>query len=129
MKTDKIIFRHIVFLFIVIFLNQMSYGQFQGKQVNNKIYTVKEIKKNATILDRTDAIVKIKGNIIQQLYSETYVFMDKTGVIRAKIENKVLPRVPFDEKTDLILVGEIDNDIFEPIEIEVKEVIILEKKQ
>lgn len=129
MKTSKKIFRNIAFSFILISLNLLSYGQFQGKQVKNKTYTVSEIKKNATMLDRTDAIIKVKGNIIQQLNSETYVFMDKTGVIRAKIEKKALPKVPFDENTDLILVGEIDNDIFEPIEIEVKEVIILEKMQ
>ncbi|MGI6319795.1 MAG: YgiW/YdeI family stress tolerance OB fold protein [Bacteroidales bacterium] len=129
MKTSKKIFRNIAFSFILISLNLLSYGQFQGKQVKNKTYTVSEIKKNATMLDRTDAIVKVKGNIIQQLNSETYVFMDKTGIIRAKIEKKVLPKVPFDEKTDLILVGEVDNDIFEPVEIEVKEMIILEKMQ
>ena len=104
MKTSKKIFRNIAFSFILISLNLLSYGQFQGKQVKNKTYTVSEIKKNATMLDRTDAIVKVKGNIIQQLNSETYVFMDKTGIIRAKIEKKVLPKVPFDE-TDLILVG------------------------
>lgn len=129
MKTSKKIFRNIAFSFILISLNLLSYGQFQGKQVKNKTYTVSEIKKNATMLDRTDAIVKVKGNIIQQLNSETYVFMDKTGIIRAKIKKKVLPKVPFDEKTDLILVGEVDNDIFEPVEIEVKEMIILEKMQ
>jgi uncharacterized protein YdeI (BOF family) len=36
-----------------------------------------------------------------------------------------LPSRPFDDKTELILIGEVDNDLFEPVEIEVKEVLFV----
>jgi uncharacterized protein (TIGR00156 family) len=100
----------------------LSYGQFQGPGVLDKTYSVKEIIDNASRLDRSDALVKVQGYIVKQINADTYEFKDKTGTIKIEIDKKRLPSNPFDDKTELILIGEVDNDIFAPVEIEVKEV-------
>jgi uncharacterized protein (TIGR00156 family) len=98
------------------------YGQFQGEGSKVKLYTVKEILANASRLDRTDALVKVQGYIIKQINADTYEFRDQTGTIQVEISKKRLPERPFNEKTELILIGEVDNDLFQPVEIEVKEI-------
>lgn len=111
-------------LLVLLFTSNIAYSQFKGKGASNKIYTVKEVLDNASKLDRSDAVVKVKGFIIEQINSDTYKFKDNTGVIQVEIKKKRLPATPFDEKTELILIGEVDNDLFQPVEIEVDEVII-----
>lgn len=109
-------------LFILVSISNLSYGQFQGPGVLDKTYSVKEIIDNASRLDRSDALVKVQGYIVKQINADTYEFKDKTGTIKIEIDKKRLPSNPFDDKTELILIGEVDNDIFAPVEIEVKEV-------
>lgn len=112
-------------IFILVAVSNLSYGQFWGPGSADKTYTVKEILDNASRLDRSDALVKMQGYIVKQLKSDTYEFQDKTGKIKVEIDRKRLPATPFDDKTELILIGEVDNDILEPVEIEVKEVHIV----
>ncbi|NCU31382.1 MAG: NirD/YgiW/YdeI family stress tolerance protein [Candidatus Moranbacteria bacterium] len=106
----------------LISISSISFGQFQGPRPTDKTYTVKEINDNASRLDRSDALVKVQGFIIKQINKDTYEFKDNTGTILVEIDRKRLPDRPFDENTELILIGEVDNDLFEPVEIEVKEV-------
>lgn len=102
----------------------MVYSQYKGPGNEQKIYTVKEIKDNAVKLDRQDIIVAVRGKIIQQLNHNTYLFKDATGSIHAEIKKKNMPSFPFDEKTTVILRGEVDYDLLEGTELEVDEVII-----
>lgn len=104
-------------------------AQFKGPGVPEKTYTVKEVLDNATRLDRSDAVVKVQGYIVKQINYDTYEFKDTTGTIQVEIDKKRLPNKPFDERTELILIGEVDCDLFRPVEIEVKEVQFVETKQ
>lgn len=115
-------FKHITLLVMLISITSQSFGQFQGPSPADRTYTVKEIKDNASRLDRSDALVKVQGFITKQIDSETYEFKDNTGTIMVEIDRKDLPESPFDENTELILIGEVDNDLFEPVEIEAKEI-------
>lgn len=113
-------------LFIVLIsVSGLSYGQYKGPGATDKIYQVKEIIDNASRLDRSDALVKVQGFIVKQINAEEYEFKDKTGTIKLEIDKERLPNRTFDDKTELIIVGEVDNDIFEPVEIEVKEIIFM----
>lgn len=111
----------LLFVFLVSVSN-LSYGQYKGPGGTDKIFSVKEVIDNATRLDRSDALVKVQGYIVKQINDDTYEFKDKTGKVQVEIDRKRLPSRPFDDKTELILIGEVDNDLFEPVEIEVKEV-------
>ena len=112
----------LLLLLIIASASRSSYGQFQGPGVTDKTYSVKEIIDNASKLDRSDAMVKVQGFIVKQINSDTYEFKDKTGTLKVEIDKKLLPAIPFDDKTELILIGEIDNDLLKPVEMDVKEV-------
>ncbi len=105
--------------FVLAFTGQTA-AQYKGPGSIAKEYTVKEITKNASKLDRSDVLVKLEGSIISQINSETYWFQDSTGKIRIELEKDQLPAVPFDEKTKVIITGEVDYDLLEGSEIEVE---------
>lgn len=96
------------------------YSQYTGPGSQQKIYTVKHVKENALKLDRQDAIVALRGNIIQQLDNKTYLFKDSTGTIHLEIKKKYLPDFKFDDKSIVTIYGEVDYDLLEGIEIEVE---------
>jgi uncharacterized protein (TIGR00156 family) len=98
------------------------YCQYTGPSSLDKFYTVKEIKDNASHLDKTDELVKVNGFVIRQLNKDTYEFKDESGIIIVDIDKKKLPTRPFDDKTELILIVEVDHDMLEPVEIEVEEI-------
>lgn len=109
-------------LLVLISASSTTYGQFQGPRAPDGVITVKEIIDNASRLDRTDALVKVQGYIVKQLNTDTYLFKDETGTVKVEIDKYRLPHSPFDEKTEIIIIGEVDHDLFEPVEIEAKEV-------
>lgn len=104
-------------------------AQYQGPGNGGGTYTVKEIKANEAKLDRLDALVKVQGFIVKQINANTYEFRDKEGTMQVKIDKKRLPEIPFNDKTELIIIGEIDYDIFEPLELEVKEILFVSPAQ
>lgn len=111
--------------FALVSLCNLSYGQYKGTGVTDKTYSVKEVLDNASRLDRSDALVKIQGYIVKQINADTYEFKDKTGTIQLEIDRQQLPNKPFDDKIELIIIGEVDNDLFEPVEIEVEEILFV----
>jgi len=100
-------------------------AQYKGAGSTSKLFSVKEITEQASKLDRSDAVVKIQGFIIEKISGDKYWFQDATGKICIEIDHKKLPTVPFDEKTKLVISGEVDNDFLGGIEIEAKQVEIL----
>lgn len=86
--------------------------------------TVKEVEGAALKLDRKDTQVKLKGFIIEKLNDENYTFSDATGKIKVEIDKKNLPSFTFNEKTELIIMGEVDYDLLEGTEIEVEQVLL-----
>ncbi len=123
MKKNSLI-RFISALTVLIIFSTSSYGQYKGPGSADKFYTIAEIKDNASELDRKDVMVKVQGFIVKQINKDTYEFKDDTGTIQVDIDKKKLPDSPFDDKTEIILIGEVDNDLLEPVEIEAEEVII-----
>ncbi|MBN2484848.1 MAG: NirD/YgiW/YdeI family stress tolerance protein [Bacteroidales bacterium] len=102
-----------------------AYAQYTGPGTVEKLYSAKEIKDNASRLDKSDELVKIQGFIVKQLNNDTYEFKDNTGTLQVEIDKKRLPATPFNDKTEVILVGEVDHDLLESVEVEVKEVKLL----
>lgn len=94
-------------------------AQYKGPGTNSKSFTIKEVTQQASKLDRSDTLVKLQGFIVQQIKGDTYWFQDATGKIKVEIGKKDLPAEPFDEKTEVIITGEVDYDLLEGTEIEV----------
>lgn len=114
--------KQIFLISIMLVISSFSYGQYQGPGKTDKTYTIKEIKDNATRLDRSDVMVKVKGFIVKQIHSNTYQFKDSSGTINVEIKKKNLPTRPFDDKTEVIITGEVDYDFLDGTEIEVEQI-------
>lgn len=97
-------------------------AQYTGPGSTAQVKTVKEVSDNALKLDRKDTMVKLQGFIIEQLGDDNYMFKDATGKIRVEIDKKRLPAATFNENTEMVIIGEVDYDLLEGTEIEVKNV-------
>lgn len=105
---------------LILMMTGTVQAQYKGPGAINKSFTVKEVTLQASKLDRSDTLVKLQGFIVQQINGDTYWFQDATGKIKIEIGKKYLPAEPFDEKTEVIITGEVDYDLLEGTEIEVK---------
>lgn len=110
----------ILLMALFVFMTVTGFAQYKGPGATGKLLTVKEVTKSAYKLDRSDVQVKLHGFIIEQINSDTYWFRDTTGKIRVEIEKDQIPTVPFDDKTELYIIGEVDYDLLEGTEIEVE---------
>ena len=125
------LFKLILVTLIGIFFFSQAKAQYSGvNSINNKkIRTIKYVKDNANKLDRSDKAVKLQGYIIEQINTEDFWFQDATGKIEIEIEPENMPKIPFNEKTELIIIGEVDSDWLEGVEIEVDEIQFVKPKK
>lgn len=122
--------KHVKTIFILITFGLLSlnvHAQYTGPGAKVEISTVKEIIDNASKLDKSDKQVKLNGFVIEQINNDTFWFKDQTGKIMVEIEKKQIPTTPFNEKTKVTIIGEVDYDLLEGCEIEV-DILITENK-
>lgn len=112
---------------LLLMIPGISHGQYTGPGSKGKVYTVKEIKEKAAKLDKSDETVTLKGSIVKQYNSDTYLFRDSTGEIKVEIKKKDLPATPFNDKTELLITGEVDFDLLEGTEVEADKVELVKK--
>jgi uncharacterized protein (TIGR00156 family) len=118
MKTMKMILMSAMFVAIFGVAN----AQYTGPGSKAKVMTVQQVSDDALKLDRKDTKVKLEGKIVEQLGDEMYWFEDSTGKIKIEIDKKYMPATEFNHETKVVIVGEVDYDLLEGTEIEVKEV-------
>jgi uncharacterized protein (TIGR00156 family) len=105
-------------LFLGIFAT--ANAQYTGPGSKAKLMTVKKVSDDALKLDRKDTMVKLEGKIVEQLGDEMYWFEDSTGKIKIEVDKKYLPTTEFNHETKVTITGEVDYDLLEGTEIEVK---------
>ncbi|MFT3740771.1 MAG: NirD/YgiW/YdeI family stress tolerance protein [Breznakibacter sp.] len=119
----KIFFKLTVLILLFIVFKGTAQAQYTGPNTTDRFYTVKEIKDQASRLDRSDTMVKLKGFIIKQVNADTYLFKDASDSIHVEIKKKILPTTPFNDKTEIVIIGEVDYDFLEGTEIEVEKIL------
>ncbi|MCO6485902.1 MAG: NirD/YgiW/YdeI family stress tolerance protein [Saprospiraceae bacterium] len=122
----KIIPSLLIFCLTAFFYALPAHAQFQGPTALDKEYTVKEVRAKAAHLDRLDIAVRVRGNIVRQQDEDTYLFEDGTGMIRVDIDSDKLPDRPFNDKTVVILIGEVEYNLFGKTEINVDRVVLVD---
>ena len=92
-------------------------GGFQGPTTGTGVDTVAKALKA-----RDDAPVVLTGNIISRKAGsdDKYMFRDSTGEILVDIDHKVFAGRTVTPQNTVRLSGEVDNDLLEPIKIDVK---------
>ncbi len=116
MKTMKMILMSAFFMTVFGVAN----AQYTGPGSKAKLMTVKQVADDALKLDRKDTMVKLEGIIVEQLGDEMYWFEDSTGKIKIEIDKKYMPATEFNHETKVFIIGEVDYDLLEGTEIEVK---------
>lgn len=86
------------------------------------VYTVKVVLDNASRLDKSDAVVKIKGFVTRKVEDGLYWFQDETGKIMMELDREYFPSFGFDDRTPVYIYGEVDYDLLEGVEIEVERI-------
>jgi len=106
-------------ILLVSFMSALTIqAQYTGPGADVELTTVKDVIDNASKLDKSDRHVKVKGFVLEQINDDTFWFKDESGKIKVEIEKKQMPESPFDETTEVILIGEVDYDLLEGAEIE-----------
>ncbi|NYT37476.1 NirD/YgiW/YdeI family stress tolerance protein [Allopusillimonas soli] len=72
-----------------------------------------------------DQPVKLQGKLIKKIGDERYQFNDGSGTIEAEIDDDDMPRATVDENTLVEIVGEVDTSRYDPPEIDVDRVRIV----
>ncbi len=111
-----------IFILAAFVISGSVSAQYTGPGTVGKQYTVAEVKKEAAKLDKMDAVVKLEGYIVERINKEDFWFQDDTGRLIVEIDKKIMPERPFDDKTKVIVTGEVDHDLLEEVEIEVDEI-------
>ena len=89
-------------------------GGFTGP--NGSITTVQSAKSL-----RDDTWVTLRGNIIERISDDTYLFKDATGTINIDINSKRWNGLTVGPQDKVEIVGEVDKD-WNSVEIDVKEI-------
>jgi uncharacterized protein (TIGR00156 family) len=100
----------------------MAAAQYSGPDSSLKTATVKNVQENASQYDKDDTMVQLRGFITEKVSKDMYRFKDSSGTIVVEIDDEDLPAFKFDDKTKVILTAEVDDDLFEDVEVEVEKV-------
>ena len=90
------------------FTGPSAYPQNQGFQGGSLNCSVVPIKDVMNMYD--DQITSIRGNIVNRISDDKYLFRDKSGEMVVEIDYKYWNGIQADEKTVLELTGKVDKD-------------------
>ncbi len=91
-------------------------AQYVGPSTHKAALSVAEILKNPV----DDQIVVLRGNLLKKVGNEKYLFSDGTGEIRVEIEAEDFPIQKIDDKTLIVIRGEVENEFLKSPEIDVE---------
>ena len=117
--------KNFAIVFVLLDACGYAYGQYTdpGSISKLEVMPVKQVKEQAAQLDKTDALVKMQGYITEQINEDTYWFEDSSGRVWVELDEDDLPEKPFNDKTLLTIVGEVDYDMLEEVEVEVEQIL------
>lgn len=116
--------KSIISLAFVVGISFNNFAQYTGPQTKTSLTTVKNILAKASSLDKSDVMVKLEGYVIEHIREDEYWFKDDSGKILVEIEKKHFPTFEFNEKTKVVIVGEVDYDLLDGTEIEVESILL-----
>lgn len=92
---------------------------YKGAKTNSPMATtVAEVLKTS----QDDQVVTLKGKLLKKVADEKYIFSDGSGEIRVEIDDDLITTVKVDNNTEVHIVGEVEKDFLEDLEIEVKSI-------
>ena len=90
-------------------------AQYVGTSVAPTYISVTDVLKDPV----DDVAVSFEGYLIKKIANKKYIFSDGVAQIRVAIDPKHFPTTPINEKTRVVIRGEVENDFMESPEIDV----------
>ncbi len=103
-------------LVLTTFISTTSYAAYTGP--NSTKNSVKGSAK-AVLSAPDDTKMHLEGKVINRIKKDKYTFQDSTGTIIVEIDNDKMRNITFDENTNVILYGEVDDNFNKDNEFEV----------
>ncbi|MCF1427715.1 MAG: NirD/YgiW/YdeI family stress tolerance protein [Shewanella sp.] len=94
---------------VLLFVSLVSGGAmaaYEGPGSKAKITSASAVKGASD-----GAKIQLTGKLVKSLGGEKYQFQDKSGMVIVDIDDDLLRNIQLDEKTPVVLVGEVDNDL------------------
>lgn len=110
-KRNAIIFSSVIALGIPA----AAQAQYVGPSTQKAPMTVADVLKKPV----DDQNVVLRGHLIKKVGHEKYLFSDGSGEIRVAIEAEDFPVQKIDDKTLIVIRGEVENDFLQSPEIDV----------
>lgn len=67
-------------------------------------------------------VVSLSGKLLKKVADEKYIFSDGSGEIRVEIDDELIMTVKVDNNTQITIVGEVEKDFMQDVEIDVKSI-------
>jgi uncharacterized protein (TIGR00156 family) len=101
----------------------LAHAQYSGPSDTKPAQTAK-FASVAEILKKPadDVRVTLTGTLTRKVGHEKYLFSDGTGEIRVEIDDKIFPTSKVDDKTKVTIEGEVEKDLLQSPEIDVKRI-------
>ena len=90
-------------------------AQYVGTSTAPSYATVSEVLKDPI----DDVPVTFEGYLVKKIANKKYIFSDGVAQIRVDIDPKHFPTTPINEKTRVVIRGEVEKDFMESPEIDV----------
>ncbi len=81
--------------------------------------SVASVKENASVYERLHRPIVLRGRIVEQLGPDRYQFEDTSGSIRIDADPGVFPSAKVDENTLVDVIGNVDVEYVEGMELDV----------
>lgn len=109
-------------IFILSFLLIASFGYSQA-EISIQRYTVQQIKDQASKFDKMDVLVELKGTVGSRVEADEdeFWFTDATGRLQIEFEDENPTIATIKEGMQIIIIGEVDHDLLETVEVEVEQ--------
>jgi len=102
----------------------LVHAQYSGPSDLKPAQTVKYASVSEILKKPVDDVrVSLQGTLTRKVGHEKYLFSDGTGEIRVEIDDKIFPTTKVDEKTRVTIEGEVEKDLMQSPEIDVKRVV------
>lgn len=111
-KRNAMIFSSVIALAIPAAVQ----AQYVGPSTQKTPTTVADVLKNPV----DDQNVVLRGHLVKKVGNEKYLFSDGTGEIRVEIEAEDFPVQKIDDKTLIVIRGEVESDFLKSPEIDVE---------
>jgi uncharacterized protein (TIGR00156 family) len=104
--------KFLMLLLMLTLFTLNTQAQYTGPSTSaNWQMSVSEVLENARLLQLRGTDVQLRGYVVQHIREDYFLFRDASGEMLIEIYGDVMPTWEFNDKTEILLTGEVDFDL------------------